>query len=149
MTTFQSRELVRDELVALFVANGSWQDVFNGFPGVAEISGKTPVLIIRSRGTRQRFEGMSTNPASYRFLISSWVLAYSASDNWTSADAENKLDELDTTVRQVIRDNVNLTNANNVRFDEGYSEVDDVIIEGVPYILETRIVYADLPRGAT
>ena len=150
-TTFQSRELVRDELATLFTADGSWQSVFGYFPAVEAFKGRTPILIIRSRGTEQDMAGLETNPASYRFLLSSWVLAFSplSADNWTSTDAEDKLDELDMKLRQVIRDNAGGgTNADLYRFEPGFSQVDDVIIEGVPYIVETRAILADLKRGA-
>lgn len=148
-TTFQSRELVRDELGALFTSNASWQKVYQYAPSLNEIKGKTPILIIRSRGTRQDMAGVETNPTSYQFLLSSWVLAYSEDGGWTSANAEDKIDELDKTIRQIIRDNAaGGTNANLYRFDPGYSEVIDTIIEGVPYIIETRIIHAELPRGA-
>lgn len=149
-TTFLSREAVRDEIAAFFVADGSWQNVYGYFPGVDDIKGKTPICIIRSRGTQMNMQGVVTNPTQYRFLISSWVLAYSANsaDSYTSATAEDKLDELDKVVRQLIRDNTTGTNYNNLLLDGGFSEVDDVIIEGVPYIVETRSVTAHLYNGA-
>ena len=150
-TTFLSREAVRDELAALFTADGSWFQVFQYFPAVQAMKGKTPLLIIRSRGTVQDMAGVETNPATYRFLISSWVLAFSplSADNWTSTDAEDKLDELDQKLRQVIRNNAGGgTNADMYRFEPGFSVVDDVIIEGLPYIVETRAILADLIRGA-
>lgn len=149
MTTFQTREAVRDELVSLFQTNGSWQVVYGHFPSVAETEGKTPILVIRSRGTSQVFAGEHTNPAQYRFLISSFVLAYSEDDSWTSANAEDKLDELDKVVRQVIRDNAGGgTYADNFLFEEGFSDVSDIVIEGLPYIVETRVLVATLSRGA-
>jgi hypothetical protein len=149
MTTFQSRELVRDELVALFVSDGSWQDVYGYYPAVSEIKGRSPVLIVRSAGTQQSMAGLHTNPASYSFLLTTWVLAYSEDGNWTSADAEDKLDDLDRVLRQVIRDNaMGGTYATQYRFDGGFSNRDDLILEGVPYIVETRTIFADLPRGA-
>lgn len=149
-TTFQSRKLVRDELVTLFAANGSWQEVYGYFPSAALAAGRTPVLMIRSRGTRQDMAGVWINPASYRFLLSSFVLAYSSSDSWTSANAEDKLDELDKVLRQVIRDNVgSLTYADNLRFEEGFSDVSDIDLGGNPYIVETRAILVDLPSGTS
>lgn len=149
MTTFQSRELVRDELAALFVANGSWQAAYGYFPSVDAIKGKTPILIIRSRGTSQDMAGLNTNPATYRFLLSSWVLAYSAVDSWTSSNAEDLLDTLDMKLRQVIRDNAgSLTNGDLIRFEQGTSQVDDVMIENLPYIVETRAILVDLIKGS-
>ena len=149
-TTFQSREAVRDELVTLFTNNGSWQEVYGYAPDLNEVIGKTPILIIRSEGTSQRMEGDETNPASYQFAITTWVLAYSEDGNWTSANAEDKIDELDKVVRQVIRNNAGGgSNADQYRFDPAQSEVGDVILHGgVPYMVESRLIYADLPRGA-
>lgn len=149
-TQFTSRELVRDELVSKFVANGAWQAVYGYFPATKTFVGRSPILIIRSRGTSQDMAGEFTNPSSYRFLISSWVIAGSPTDtSITSAIAEDELDNLDKIVRQVIRDNAGgMTTANLLRFEAGQSQVDDIIIEGNPYIVETRAIYADLVKGA-
>ena len=147
-TTFQSRELVRDELVTLFTANNSWQNVYGYFPSANEIVGKTPILVILSAGTRQDMAGVWSNPSSYRFRCLSFVLADSDSDNWTSANAEDKLDDLDRAFRQVIRTNMgSLTNADLLRFDEAYSERVDVDLGGKPYIREERNIIADLHKG--
>jgi len=149
MTTFQNRELVRDELVALFVANTSWQEVYGYFPGVSAFVGKTPVLVVTSVGTQQDMANLNTNPATYRFLISSYVLAYRVSDSWYSTDAADKIDELDMKVRQIIRDNAGGgTNADQYRFESGFSQSDNIIASGVGYIVETRAILADLVNGA-
>lgn len=149
MTTFQSRELVRDELQTLFNANGSWQAVYNYTPGYSVIAGLSPVLTIVSAGTSQQFANLHTNPTSYRFEIVNYVVSSSESDaTVTTTAAEDKLDALDKTIRQVVRDNTNLTNANNLRFDENYSTVERGAIGNKPYIRETYILYADLSRGA-
>lgn len=147
VTTFTSRELVRDELVSLFTANNSWQAVYGYIPAVNVFEGMTPILVIRSRGSLQNFANLETNPASYQFGIVSYVRAYSAGEI-SSAQAEDKLDDLDKVVRQVIRDNAgSMTTAINLRFD-GASEVRDIDIGSVPYMAEARILIADLPRGA-
>lgn len=153
-TVFQSRELVRDELVALFQADGSWSigaahHVYGYFPAAIEIVGKTPILVILSAGTRQDMAGAFTNPASYLFRCITLVLADSDSDSWTAANAEDKLDDLDRAFRQVIRTNMNLlTKADLLRFDEGYSERTDIDLGGKPYIRETRNIIADLNHGS-
>lgn len=148
-TTFQNRELVRDELVALFVADGSWQSVYGYYPGHSVISGQTPVLTVLSAGTQQVMNGAFTNPTSYRFILSSFSLQSSTSDNWTPANAEDKLDALDLKVRQIIRDNAgSLTNGNIIRFGAGYSQVEYQIIESLPYQIESRDIFVDLPSGA-
>jgi hypothetical protein len=148
-TTFQSREAVRDELVALFTADGSWQDVYGYYPAVSEMKGRSPIMLIRSQGTQQDMAGQDTNPSSYSFLLTTWVLAYSEDGGWTSADAEDQLDTLDRVTRQIIRDNADGgTNASQYRFEAGFSNRSDLILEGVPYIIESRTIIADLPRGA-
>lgn len=149
-TTFQSRELVRDEIVALFVANGSWQDVYGYMPGYTVISGNSPVLTVLSAGTSQRFAGVFTNPVTYRFEITNYIVSSSESDATVlSADASDQLDTLDRTIRQVIRDNVQLTNGDNVRFDENFSNVERGAIGNVPYVRESYTILVDLPNGAT
>ena len=149
MTTFPSRETARDALAALFVSNGSWQAVYNyGAAGKIIAEGNSPVLIIRSRGTQQSMAGLSTNPRSYRLSLQSWVLATSeiAADNWSSDDAEDKVDTLDQVLCQIIRDNVSNAAWDNLRFASEYSEVVD-LNPTVPYIVETRFIYVDLPKG--
>jgi hypothetical protein len=142
-TTFQSRELVRDELVALFQANNTWNNVYGYFPSSVELVGKTPVLVIRSRGTRQNMAGAWTNPASYRFILTNFVAIA------TSTVAEDELDTLDMTLRQVIRNNAGLiTTGDNLRFGDEYSDVSDVDIGGKFYLLETHTIYVDLPSGS-
>lgn len=146
-TTFTSRELVRDELTTLFTANGSWQAVYGYVPAVKVFAGMTPLLIIRSRGSIQNFASEETNPTEYSFGIASFLRAYSVGEI-TSAQAEDTLDTLDAAIRQIIRNNAgSMTYANSLRFDGG-SEVKDVAIEGLPYMVETYIVVAKLARGA-
>lgn len=149
MTTFQSREVVRDELVTLFAASSIWASVFGYAPSAETRAGLTPFLVIRSRGTAQRFAGQNNNPASYRFSFQSWVYAeYDADDSYTSAIAEDMLDTCDRELRQVVRTNAALTNADNLRFETGFSEVRDLTTIGIPYMVETRFVLADLASGA-
>lgn len=149
-TTFQSREAVRDELVALFTANASWQAVYGYFPGARVIAGLSPVLIIRSRGTRQAMQGLWDNEASYRFILTTYVVAGSESDSFiTSAIAEDELDNLDKVLRQVIRTNAGaLVNADSIEFASEFSEVSDVMLANIPYIMETHTVITNLYKGS-
>lgn len=147
MTTFQTRELVRDELVTLFTANGSWQAVYGYAPSVDEIAGQSPILVIRSRGTQTTMAGVLTNPTQYRFSLTNMVIADKVAQ--TSASAEDQLDTLDRVMRQVIRDNAGGgTYADNFLFEGGFSEVQDMIIGGQAYIVERRFIIASLANGA-
>ena len=127
MTTFQSRKLVRDELVALFVADGSWQDVWGYFPGVDAFQGRSPLLTITSGGTKQTTGTFHLNPTQYQFLITTYVLSYRLSDNWLATDAMDTLDALDLKVRQIIRDNMGGgTNADWYQFDTALSQITSI-----------------------
>lgn len=147
-TTFQDVDLVIAELVTLFGANNSWEAEFGYFPGVNAIKGYSPVLIIEDEGTRTRFAAEETNPVSYRIRVSSWVIAYIAGER-TVAQATTQRRALNKTIRQVVRDNAgSLTNANLLHFADEFSSVDTLLVEGVPYMVETFMLQADLARGA-
>ena len=150
MTTFQSRKLVRDELVALFVADGSWQDVWGYFPGVDAFQGRSPLLTITSGGTTQTSESLHVNPTQYQFLITTYVLSYRASDNWFATDAMDTLDALDLKVRQIIRDNMGGgTNADWYQFDTALSQITSAkTFEGLVYEIEARGMFVGLASGA-
>lgn len=149
MTTFTSRELVRDVLVGLFTANASWQAVYGYMPGYTVIAGRSPVLVVLSGGTRQQFQQQFVNKTSYRFEITNYVVSSSESDaTVVSATAEDELDTLDKTIRQVIRDNATHATYSNLRFDDNYSNVERGAIGNKPYIRETYVVFADLPAGS-
>jgi hypothetical protein len=153
-TTFTSRELVRDALVALFVANGSWSiggvdNVYGYSPGYTVISGRSPVLTILSGGTRQQFQAAFTNKASYRFEITNYVVSGSESDaTVVSSTAQDEGDTLDKTIRQIIRDNASGATYDNLRFDDNFSNVERGAIGNKPYVRETYIVIADLSAGS-
>lgn len=150
MTTFASREAVRDELVTLFSAISGYKAVYGYFPGATVFSEKSPILIVRARGTRQQMKMLETNPRSYRIALTTAVLAYDANQSYDTSEAEDALDDLDRALCQKIRDSVTAgyTNMSTLEFADEYSDVQDVIIAGLPFILETRFVLAHLPGGA-
>lgn len=148
MTTFANRKTAIDALATIFAGTSSWQEIYKSFPSVDELLGKSPFLIIRGRGTSQDMAGLNTNPRSYRVVTASYVLAYSASDSWTSLNAEEKTHDLDMLFCQTIRDNVSNAAWDNIRFEEAYSQVDDIMIESLPYIREMRSIFIDLRQGS-
>lgn len=153
MTTFTSREVVRDALYTLFNAyTGSGQPlqkVFNNWPKLGEAKGLSPILIMTSAGTRQEFENLNTNPAAYRIRLTSLAIAGQKNDtNVTRAAAMDKIDQLDTLVRQVIRDNVQNNAWNNIEFEPSFTEVETILFEGLPYMVETHVVITYLSKGA-
>jgi hypothetical protein len=147
-TTFKSVETINDAIVALFVADDSWQEVYDYVPSPTEMGDKTPILIVRVRGILQTSEGTFTNPTSIRFLATSMVLATDTASGWTSANAESKFRELNRTARQIIRDNMAGAGVCDGLTFGGRSQVDDAIIGGRAYIVETHEFFANLRNGA-
>jgi len=119
MTTFITRETVRDAFVTLFTTSAKWQLVFGYMPSESEVAGQSPFLVIRSGGTLQSMNTYNANPTTYRITFRNFVLC---EDEQTEAQAEDKLDELDTTFRQIIRDNCgSIAGANYIRFEDAPS----------------------------
>lgn len=148
MTTFQDVDLVTTEVAALFTANGSWQAVYDYFPGVDAIKGYTPVLIVDDNGTSTRFESLHVNPVEYRLTVQSWVIAYIEGE-WTVNQATAKRRELNKVIRQIIRDNAGgTTYTNTLQFESGFSERSSIIFEGIPYFIERFNVIARLNSGS-
>jgi hypothetical protein len=155
VTTFQNRKLIRDEIKALFNAYvGTGQPIaaaYNHRPSPTEVIGISPILYVTGFGTGRRFETLHTNPTTHRFLLSVMVMEYDrdASPQWFSEDAEDKLDDIEVIIAQVIRDSAgSLTKADTMNFESGLSTVESRMVEGQLYIVETRSLIAFLPKGS-
>lgn len=147
MTTFTDREVPADALKALFVANGSWEEVYNYIPKITVLGMSSPNLIIVSGGTSTDMPSLNTNPTDFRFVLSTWVIARRDADNFTNEQAETQLNALDKTLRQIIRDNTQNAAWNNVQLEDGFSQVNREIFEGTAFLIETRAVIAHISRG--
>ena len=147
-TTFQDVDLVIDEILALFTANASWEAQYGYFPGVNGIKGYSPVLVLQDDGTQTLFANQFTNPVTYQFLLSNWVIAFVEGDRTVAQQTELRR-SLNKTIRQIIRNNTSsLTYADTVQFGDGFSTVDTLIVEGVPYFVETFTLMARLSSGS-
>jgi hypothetical protein len=147
-TTFTSREVARDGLVALFTADGTWQAVYGYVPKATTIDGQWPFLVLTSAGTLQGMAGESYNPTEYTFSAVSFVLMDDNAD-WNEDDAEDKLDELDQKFRQIIRDNPTAgTFADALMFADNQSRTDYAIVGGVAYRTEEWLITVHLYTGA-
>lgn len=157
MTNFQSRKTIRDAIAALYTpyksddASQPLYEVYNHRPSPTEVIGFSPLLYVTSAGTERRFKNLNTNPSKHHFLISVMVMEYDrdASPQWFSEDAEDKLDDLEELVSQVVRDNVQTVDWAVMEFVEGLSSVESRLIEGQLYIVETRTVKTFAPNGTT
>lgn len=151
MTTFTSRETIRDAIHALFsgYAPATFKAVYKNWPNVGEAKAQSPVLMITSSGTGREMKGLNTNPTKFRILITVLVKSSDPSDaSFTRATAMDKIDTLDALVAQTIRDNAGNGNWSAINFEEGLTTVENIIFEGLPYMVETHPVLVYLPRGA-
>ena len=148
-TTFKNPKLVRDELVAFFLADGSWQEVLGFFSGTDAIQSITPVMIIRAATISVNFEGEFNNPTEHTFTLQTWILASTKDGAWTSSEAEDLMYDLVTTTLQVIRDNAGGgVNADLYRMDTAPITIADTIADGETYIVTTATVISEFSTGA-
>lgn len=150
-TTFVSREQTRDGLVTLFTTYGKWQKVFGYIPNEDDIDGQEPLLVIMSAGTIQDMKAVSFNPASYIFTFTSMVLMddTDVGGTWTSDNAEDKIDQLDTKFRQIVRDNSTGGDfADSLTFANTQSQTDTIVLYDVLYRTEMWVLTAHHYSGA-
>ena len=148
VTTFDSREASRDGLVALFVADNSWQKVFKYQPTENEIDGQWPLLIINAVSTFQEMQSLEKNPSVFTFIVTSFV---PTTDNvaWETEEAADLTDTLDQTTRQIIRNNASGgAFADAILFVPTPSNVSIVELHRVNYLAEMRLIEIHLSSGS-
>lgn len=147
MTTFVTRETVRDSLVTLFTATAKWDIVYGHQPKTFDK--RASALTIRSGGTRWEMAGLNTNPTAYRLILKSYLLVDDDTGNWDASETEDRLDEIDRLVRQTIRDNVaSVSGADYLLPDDGASDTGYAIISGDLYRFEEWVVWAHYTAGS-
>ena len=149
MTTFTTRETIRDRLKALYDATNDFEAVYSGIPKWSDMAGQSPVLTVISDGTQTTFQGLNKNPREHFFVLTTWVLYSIESDSWTYAQAEDLLDTLEASVLQVIRDNAaGSTVGDLIEPTAGASQIDRIVIEqNYRYITESRRIRVYLATG--
>ncbi len=150
-TTFVSRKTIRDGLVTLFIADGNWQKVFGYFPTEDDIGGQEPFLVITSAGTEQEMESIDQNPSEYLFAFTSMVLMDDSDvgGSATNQTTEDKLDELDQKLRQIIRNNAGGAGiVDQLNFAGGASQTDIIVLYDVLYRTEMRVIKAVHESGS-
>jgi len=142
-STYVSREVTRDALVALFDANAIWNAVYGYVPKATTLDGKWPLLVVTSAGTRQDMLSISNNPTYYTFACVSFVLMDDEA-SWNEDDAEDKIDEIDKIFRQIIRDNASGNAfAHSVRFADTQSRTDYMMLDGRGYRTEQWMIVTE------
>lgn len=147
-----NRKDCREELENLFNNVSIAENVY-GFETV-NVEGNS-ALVITSNGTRRMNSGINDTRFRNEFLFEVLTFVKKANTlvdsqtgtNWTERDVENKLDEMDKAIADVIADN----RANNkwtfIEFTDDYSDIIagrerfvDRITETIPYKVESRLI---------
>ena len=145
MTTYVNRKTARAALKTLFVSNGNWQAVYEATPNTFDR--QTPVLVLRSGGTRQLMQ-YATDPATFRIEYRTYVLYEdpNAPDDYGDEECEDKLDDLDKEMREVVRDNTP-SGADAIELGEGFTETGYEMVDGVVYRWEEGVILVQLAVG--
>jgi len=143
-----SRETARDALVVLLttalVGDGLPVKNVSGSK-LTSLEGETPAVIVLGRGSQRDALTFAGNRALFNFNINVWVLG-SMEGSWTPAQAEDALDSIEALIAGVVEDNNVTTNWELLEYD-GASEVAEVGVAGVPYLLESIPVNVILGRS--
>lgn len=143
-----NRETGRDALTALLSA----ALVGVGLPAQAvygyqksDFEGQSPVVVVLSAGTRRQRFGMGTEKyrSWFGYEILNFVADADAAAGWTDADVEDRLDLLEKEIADVIADNRVTANWDDLKHDEGASQIVPALVGGKPYKLEILRVWAE------
>lgn len=134
-----TRETARDALATLLdaalVGTGKPAEAFYGYP-VADFQQQSPVVVLRSAGSERSMETMATRRQSVlHFDIIAFTLYADATSSWTEADAEDKLDAIESVVDDTIQANLVTDNWADIGYD-GKSSTGNVTIGGEQYRYE-------------
>ena len=143
-----NRSVVRIELASLIdtalVAAGAGivQEVFDY--RTDRFLGKSPIVVVCSRGAdRDKTTEVSTVQSDCLLYIFTFVLA-SDQDNWGLDDAEDRLDQIEKEITDVLVDNFYHENYwISIEFDQ-QSQVEPIVIGDLGYLRETFFVKADM-----
>lgn len=134
MITPVNRETVRDALAAaLGTGLTSAQAVYGYQRG--GFDGQTPVVRVMSAGSfRTRFTAQGGRGELF-FLVQAWVLYADPALNWTEAQAEDRLDQLEFELATWMENNRNTQYWSWIEY-AGRSFVNVVKFQGQPYLVE-------------
>jgi hypothetical protein len=132
-------ELLSNELVTV---SGLVQAVYDY--RVGDFGGQSPVVVVSSGGSRRPpFTFQGTKPM-YRFMVYVFVVYNTEDGNWTEADAEDALDDIEQEISEVVSANDGLDSFwTSLEVSDAYSETDSVTIGGVEYRREVIEVFVE------
>jgi len=122
--TMTSRKTSRGQLATLLGTISTFVAVYDH--EVKNFDGKSPVATIHSDGSRQQFPDYLRE--WHRFIVTLW---------WKRADddaTEDYIDDLAKDTRQKLYDNIEAAGYwHDIEFDEEYSTMDYVLLDGEMY----------------
>lgn len=146
------RSVFRQALAALITLNANFKTVFDYMPDLDTLSEDTkwPIAIVTSSGTNQLMLSQHTNPSDFQMDV--FILVRSnereiAGSTWDESDAEDKIDELDQIIRQIVRNNVGtVAGVDSMKID-GTSQSETAILGSISYRTESYTVVGHNPAG--
>lgn len=135
-----NRETARDVLQTLLAADlvGTGKpakQVVGHKVGKSDLDAGSPLVAVLSAGTAPTRKTYQGSFATFKFEIHTLVL--SVDTNWTEAQAEDRLDLIESTIRGTVDAYNNGVKSNGMRAVAlGESSVDEVSIGGKTYLLE-------------
>ena len=145
-----NRSTFRKALAVFIDDNANFKVVFDYIPDLDTVKGRTPVCFVRSAGTDQTMLSLHTNPSDFHMLVTIAVRSHDRDldgGTWEEDDAEDKIDELDQIIRQIIRDNTGNVGGVSMMQISGLSDSGFDIVGGIPYRVEEYTIIGHNPAG--
>lgn len=135
-----SRKTVRDALSALLSAgltgSGNPAQAVYGYLK-SDFEGQSPVVLVQS-GPIQRSTPTVTDVWDnlIRLNVLVWVMDADAASGWTDEDVDNKADEVEAAIADIIIANEKTDNWNNITYADVPTNIVRVTIGSTPYVVE-------------
>lgn len=148
-----NRETARDALTALFTAAlvgaGKPVQAVYGYQA-SDFDGQSPVVVVLSSGVyRMRYTLKSTRYKSFFNLeVIVFVADAISDDSWTDANVEDKLDEVEKEIADVLADNrFNNSKWSDIRMSDEGSQILPANVGGDSYKMEVIPIIAEVIDG--
>ena len=148
--TQPSRETARDALAALLNtrlvdSDETVQIVYNYRKG--DLGGQTPAVCVSSSGSRRAKVDFSGDRENIIYLMVHVFVLYSDQSDWTEDDAEDRLDDIEAAIADVIDENSSATDDWQWIDYGGRSDRMDVNLGGHEYIMEAIPIEVQMAYG--
>ena len=111
---------------------------------VTDLSGLTPLVSVLSGGTLSEPLTFQGDHPTFGLEVQVWVLQEGT--DWTTAEAEDALDDIEALIRGVYEANRGTANWEILRYD-GPSTIREIAVAGVPYFVERIPTTAKLAKS--